>query len=907
MPGADPVELSFSLRPGATIVGTLVDQAGARIDEAKVITPLNMAPNDLSWNRQAMPARDGKFELTGLDRDQDYRVLVLRSARRLGATQLFRADAAETTVTLKPCGRASARYVDSAGHPQVETAAELRIVVAPGAEGDDWALDESKLASATDLVVGSGGAMMLEHPKTDGQGRITFPALIPGATYRLVTGKVGRRKLLKEFSVGSGEQLDLGDIQVDAGPTAAISQRESNAAPGLPRSAITGNVALPDGRPAAGAHVALVAKRNGPLPHGNPGPHAEVLAEATTDAGGEYRLNLPNVSSKTHRDAELIARQDGYAIAGPELTLDDPSNQPPIQLAVEQPIRGRLVDIEGVAAAGLKLHIKRITTPAKAASRDPAGLTTFYCPSTENPPEAWPAPVTSDREGRFTLHGAAAGQGLSLTTEPTEQLANQYIAINAGWAKKRPPGDMNYWPLVADAAPGEEIVLPIAPAQWFEGQVTYEDTGQPAPHARLTVFASDYDKTAAVTGVDGQADAEGRYRICPHPGVRFAIAVYPPDGTPYFGRKTPFPKEYLWTPGDRVKRVDLKLPRGVLVRGTVTEAGTGAPVAGATVNYYPEIGNNRNAVEDILTGTWDNQLSDERGKFEIAVLPGPGRLLVQGPRAAYVFKQTSYGELRTGQPGGQRDYAHGIERIEPAAGAGPVDVSFALQPAATVTGRLVDETGSAIDEALVICRLHVPPAVHVWREEGPPARRPVRADRPRPTPGILGAFPRSEAAARSDSSRASRRRTAHGRAQALRPGHGPVRRFRWRATSRLRTEAVDDRHAGRRGKRSGWHAAGQAVGRRGALANIDRANYMPGPKTDEQGRVTFPALIPGATYAIARSGRHDWIKKFSVQAGETIDLGTIDLASDKRPEPVRTKAASAGQTSTVAAKRRFGR
>ena len=214
-PGADPIELSFSLRPGATIVGALVDETGARIDEANVISPLNIAPNDRSWDRRVMAARDGKFELTGLDRDQDYRVSFFNPQLRLGATQVFRADTAESSVILKPCGGATVRYVDSAGHPQAETAAELRIVVAPGVAGDDWAFDESKLASATDLITNAGGAFMLKHPKTDGQGRITFPALIPGTTYRLVNGKAGRQKTLKEFSVGSGEQLDLGDVSLD--------------------------------------------------------------------------------------------------------------------------------------------------------------------------------------------------------------------------------------------------------------------------------------------------------------------------------------------------------------------------------------------------------------------------------------------------------------------------------------------------------------------------------------------------------------------------------------------------------------------------------------------------------------------------------------------------------------------
>ena len=42
----------------------------------------------------------------------------------------------------------------------------------------------------------------------------------------------------------------------------------------------------------------------------------------------------------------------------------------------------------------------------------------------------------------------------------------------------------------------------------------------------------------------------------------------------------------LVVPGDSVaSRVDFALPKGVLVRGRVTEAGTGRPVAGAVVHH----------------------------------------------------------------------------------------------------------------------------------------------------------------------------------------------------------------------------------------------------------------------------------------------------------------------------------
>ncbi len=56
----------------------------------------------------------------------------------------------------------------------------------------------------------------------DPQGRITFPALIPGATYRItdrttfVARDVGDGpQVRKEFTVGPGEALELGDIRIE--------------------------------------------------------------------------------------------------------------------------------------------------------------------------------------------------------------------------------------------------------------------------------------------------------------------------------------------------------------------------------------------------------------------------------------------------------------------------------------------------------------------------------------------------------------------------------------------------------------------------------------------------------------------------------------------------------------------
>ena len=47
----------------------------------------------------------------------------------------------------------------------------------------------------------------------DAHGRIVLPALIPGATYRIFT-----RGVVRDFVVGPGEAVELGDVRIEKPP-----------------------------------------------------------------------------------------------------------------------------------------------------------------------------------------------------------------------------------------------------------------------------------------------------------------------------------------------------------------------------------------------------------------------------------------------------------------------------------------------------------------------------------------------------------------------------------------------------------------------------------------------------------------------------------------------------------------
>src|SRR5262249_31332447 len=155
------------------------------------------------------------------------------------------------------------------------------------------------------------------------------------------------------------------------------------------------------------------------------------------------------------------------------------------------------------------------------------------------------------------------------------------------------------------------------------------------------------------------------------------------------------------------QQVEMKLPRGVLVRGKVTEADSGKPVPGAGVQFYPRNANNPNFREDVLTGWEAIVLSGEDGAFAIPVLPGPGHLLVTGPTPDYIHKEIGATEIYEGRRGGRRYYPDGVVKWDLPRDAVPKDVTVTLRRGVTIKGTIVGPDGKPVEQALLFHRQHV--------------------------------------------------------------------------------------------------------------------------------------------------------------------------------------------------------
>lgn len=838
--------------------------------EGKPLTNFQMYGAARMWGWERMKGPD--FEIKGLEPKETRKVFVYHRGRNLAGGVTVHQEDTETRIDIKliAAGAIRGRLVDADSVPITDATLHAdyeRLVGDPDAA--IWFPHPELHANPTNIPV-------------DKEGRFELTGIVPGKVYNAwASAPRQRRGTMQDMGIGrafrdvvvkKGEAKDLGDLVVseDKEPTDTsaelVGQHQTHP------SVIAGQVTVADGKPAAHAHVAIIGMRIQPRRGGDHSPPDEVLAEGRTDKNGNYQLSFKGANSKTHRFANVIARTDGMALAWKQVNLDDPEMEASLQIASEAPIKGKLVDIQGQAAPGVQLQVQSVLKRSSKGS--PKRDRVYY--RGERIPEAWLSTVTSDDQGRFTVRGIPTGFGVSLKVVGNDSFAPQDIALNTGITEQRGTRDGTYRPLVKNVEPGQTAVLPLAPAQRFEGLVTYEDTGQPTPHARLTIWASQQE-FGSMSLVSGKADSEGRYRITPEPGIRFGVTAYPPEGEPYLARKTPLDEAIRWADGDTSRQVDVALPRGVLVRGIVVEEGTNTPVPGASIQYLPETANNSHTSDDILTGWQGIHLSDDQGEFAIAVLPGPGRLLVHGPQGKYVLQEIAGRQLVRGEPGGTRNYAHAISKIYPEESSEPMDVTISLKPGETVTGRIVDENGISVDEVMIVTRLLVHPTSLTWRGPSSPTLggqfelSGLEPDKEYPvhfldTKRRLGATANLRASL--ETTTIELKPCAEAKMRLVDPEGNPLVDYR-PGLHMVVTPGVSqfDYEARRRGELGADEDF---------VANINRSGfYRNGPRTDKEGRVTLLELIPGATYRMYafENGENRVLKQFTVEYGETLDLG----------------------------------
>ena len=634
--------------------------------------------------------------------------------------------------------------------------------------------------------------------------------------------------------------------------------------PARGRMTVGGRVLDPQGKPLPNASVMIygASKRGGDvIRSGSSAPAA--LGEARCDGSGSFRLDMPRISSATHHMVGAAALAPGYGVGWVDLDVDAELPAAEITLRPEQVIEGRLFDINGQSAQGVRVSVEAIGHP-KRGPEALSGGPHFWGGNDAKTPRAWPKPAITGADGRFSIRGIGRDlRVLLLAEEP--RFARQRITV-----------DMDA------AAETMSITAAMEPAKVIIGRVTYADTGKPVPHVAISIRA--YRGGPAYPS-DYETDADGNFRANPFSTDRYAVMVHAPDGQPYLSAGGDI---FGWTKGTFERRVDLALRRGVVLRGKVVEEGSGLPVAGAALGYVIRDGGN--GVPACRAWTKSD------GSYQFAVLPREGTLAIMGPSDDYVFQEMGNRMLREGRPGGRRQYAHAFVSCDLKPGTESREVDVVLRRGATVKARVTTPDGQPVANAWMFSRLLLLPQPWATRQYWGQFHGDVRNGHAE----LHGLPPDDEIPVYFLDSKNRLGATADVSVKAAADGPIPVRLAPCGlAMARL----VDAKGIPLAGYRDPYFISMIVTpGRDGHsqeeadqdllaadgdyLSRIDPVHYND-LVSDAQGRVTFPALIPGATYRVFDTttangpGGRKTRKLFVARAGETVELGDIVI---EKPE-----------------------
>ncbi len=659
----------------------------------------------------------------------------------------------------------------------------------------------------------------------------------------------------------SNVQSDSPTAQAVDQPAVEVSQDRPTSGPAAnpgPTMPVTGVVVDSVGKPVAGARVAVLGfphrARSG-ADHSN--PH-QVIAQTTADSVGRFRMLLPRTSSAKFLNLDVIAGAAGFGMGWRDLNPDGPEPEVEVRLSPARVGGGRLVDVQGQPAAGIAVSV--IYLAAESNGRGGVG---FWNAVSNLPP--WPATAMTDSRGRFLLHGVGSGMTVGLQVRD-DRFARQEFSIGPD-----------------DAGKSEEKVFVLNPAHIIEGRVIYGDTKAPVPHARLVAQGGRY--------ISDQADAEGRFRLNPYADAPyrsmttgepiFSVYAYAPDGQPYLGVET----ELTWPKGSVRQTIEFALPRGVLVKGKVTDAASGKPIDACRVLYAPLNAEKVDSTLAVLTGEWSAVVSGEDGSYTIPVPPGTGHLVATGASPEYVLSEFG-SQILDGRQGGLRKYAQAVVPITAPKGREPVEVAIALRSGASVKGRVLDPDGAPVADGVVITRFNVSAQAHRWEASPIPVR-----DGQFVLPGLEPDRP-YRVNVRDAKNRYGASVELTGRAS----GNEPVT-IRLAPCGSARVRLVDA--AGK--PIANYRLAIQIVvtpGRfqcdfdgnvRGEDLAADAgpalgySSYMGGTPTDATGGTTFNGLIPGATYRLLTTEGDNIsidskvLKDFQVKPGEALELPAITI------------------------------
>jgi RNA polymerase sigma factor (sigma-70 family) len=516
--------------------------------------------------------------------------------------------------------------------------------------------------------------------------------------FSLGAGLLARQALAQNKDNERAKPADKGKQLPGTQGKTAPGSRRGNGSHGM---IFAGRVLDDAGKPVIAAQVAVVVQPKAVWRR--TAYRQEVLVQGQTDRQGRFHLAAREASTEQFLDLYLLAGGKGYGLGYHQLPYSaNKQKEVVLRLQPEQVLRGRLFDIQGRPAAKVRARVVQVrspVSPAKSSSTmaGSAGIGgggggtyagtlaiidqgfSFLDSRPRTDLSLWPKPVSTDGQGRFAIHGFGRGQAVQLLIED-DRFALQKLTLEMGRGKTP-----------------QVVRRSLAPPQRIEGRIICEDTGRPVPGAQLGVYS--YRKFRPGEQCNGRTDQNGRFRLNLYAGDRFHLSVYAPAGGPYLSGYT----NMVWPKGAIVHQMEIALPRGVLLQGKVVDQTTGQPVKGAKVWFRQFQDNLATGRKGLVIMAGNPILSQADGTFRLAAATCKGFLLCTVPGHDFIWRSIGTNLLTAGTPGGNRRYFHAVIPQDLKPQQGPKELTITVRRGVTVRGKVVGPDNKPVHNVAVFC------------------------------------------------------------------------------------------------------------------------------------------------------------------------------------------------------------
>jgi hypothetical protein len=352
--------------------------------------------------------------------------------------------------------------------------------------------------------------------------------------------------------------------------------------------------------PVSGAKAYLVALDRSSL-------MTEMKGETETDAEGVAAFNVPAPDDPNRTYLFVAAHKQGTAWGVKAAPGGEAAD---VRLGEPASLAGRVTDPDGNPVAGVRVWPSRAIPAVRSPERH----------------ELWAiAPllaVETNADGRFVLKDLPKGYAVTLLFDAPEGFGD----LTLGEMKK---DERRGW-----LAPEEEADIRLDRAGRIAGSLREEKDGESVPGMLIRAETLEPECIYITrTGVDGRFEFTGAI-----PGSYRVRAV--PAGSEFAGLLIPLPG-LVEVESGMVTELALLWSRGVIVEGTVADAETGAPVAGARVSIRYRIPN------PPMTRT-ETGVTDDKGHFRVRVLRGEcGGTVQADDYPVLIFQKFTIGQDET--------------------------------------------------------------------------------------------------------------------------------------------------------------------------------------------------------------------------------------------------------------------